>query len=97
MAILAMSLHGQDARATPPCGMAILAMSGHGQDARATPLTRPATLARATPHPFPILQAGADRIGKHILHLAPKVILIPNQVVVGLGLPELSGPSNQTV
>ena len=36
MAILAMSLHGQDARATPLCGMAILAMSGHGQDARAT-------------------------------------------------------------
>ncbi len=36
MAILAMSGHGQDARATSSRGMAILAMPGHGQDARAT-------------------------------------------------------------
>jgi len=35
MAILAMTLHGRDARGTS-CGMAILAMTLHGQDARAT-------------------------------------------------------------
>jgi hypothetical protein len=28
--------HGQDARATPPCGMGVPPMK-HGQDARATP------------------------------------------------------------
>jgi len=32
MAILAMTRHGQDARATT-CSMAILAMTRHGQDA----------------------------------------------------------------
>ncbi len=37
MSILAMTAHGQDARATANgCGMAILAMTAHGQDARAT-------------------------------------------------------------
>jgi len=36
MAILAMSNHGRDARATLAGAMAILAMPKHGQDARAT-------------------------------------------------------------
>jgi len=55
------------------------------------------TTSLLPPHPLPILQPRAHGVRKHILHLTTKIVLIANQVIVRLALPELSLPPQHSI